>query len=81
MKNKKSQTANKLSTFIDIFAKIHNSEQINKMEMERKDTALKVIQPAENMDTECNERPPQSKSNKTIDNGELHKQTHKTISP
>ena len=36
------------------------------MEMERKDTVPKVIQPAENMDVEHNERPPESAANKEI---------------
>ena len=35
--------------------------------MGRKDAEAKVIQPAENMDTEHNERPPQSTANKAID--------------
>ena len=34
--------------------------------MKRKDTEPKVIQPAENMVTECNERPTQYKAKKTI---------------
>ena len=35
--------------------------------MERKDTGPKVIQPAENMNTQCNERPPQSTASKAMD--------------
>ena len=50
-KSNKEQTDDKLNELIDRFAKIHNNEQLNKIEMERKDTKPKVLQPAENMDT------------------------------
>ena len=46
------------------------------MEMKRKDTEPKVMQPAENRDTECNERPLHSKANKVVDKWELHNQMH-----
>ena len=42
-----------------------------KMEMECKDTEQKVIQPAENIDTKHNERPPQSTANNAMDKREL----------
>ena len=47
------------------------------MEMERKDTGPKVIDPAENMDAEHNERSPQSTANKAMDKRELHTQMKK----
>ena len=36
------------------YAKVNSNEQINKMEIERKDTELKVIQTTENIDAEHN---------------------------
>ena len=41
------------------------------METERNDTEPKVIQPAGNINAECNERPPQYTANKAIDKREL----------
>ena len=41
MKGNKYQTGKKLNELRDRVAKIHNSEQINKMEMDRKATELK----------------------------------------
>ena len=72
MKGNKQQTENKLNKLTDKIAKIHNSEQISKMEMERTDAEPKVIQQAGNMNTEQNERPPQSNTNKTVDKRELN---------
>ena len=40
---------------------------MNKMETERKRCRAKGDKPAKNMDTEHNERPPQSKASKTVD--------------
>ena len=47
------------------FTKIHNNEQLNEMERERK-TEPKVTQPTENMNTVSNERPAQSTANKVL---------------
>ena len=44
-KGNKEQSDDKPSTLIDGLAKIHNGEQVNKMEMEKKGTELKLIQP------------------------------------
>ena len=63
-KGNKQQSDDKLNKLTDRLAKIHDSEQLNKMEMERKATEPKVIQPAENLDTVYNERPTQSTANK-----------------
>ena len=63
-KGNKQKADNKLNELTDRYAKIHNDQQLNKMEMERKMTEPKVIQPTENMDTECHERPTQSTANK-----------------
>ena len=54
MKENKKQTNGKLNELIDIFAKIDDHEQISKLEMERKYTETKVIQPADNIDAEHN---------------------------
>ena len=54
--------------------KIHNNEQINKIEIESKDTEPRVIQPVENIKTKHNERPLLSKTIKSIYKEELHKQ-------
>ena len=62
---------------LDKFAKICNDEQINKMEMKRKDTESKVIEQAENMDAEHNERQLESTANKAIDKREICKQMQK----
>ena len=67
MKGNKQQADNKLNECIDECDKIHNWNNQAKMEIERKDTKLKVIKPTENMDTECKDRPPQSKAYKTMD--------------
>ena len=61
---------NKLNDLTGKYAKIHNYEQISKMETETEKDP-KIIQPAENMDTKDNERPPESTGKK--DNG--HKRT------
>ena len=45
--------------------------------MERKDTEPKVIQTTENLDTEHNQRQPQSTASKAMHKGEAHKQMHK----
>ena len=74
MKDNKQQTVNRLNELKD---KYTNNEKVNKMEMERKDTELKVILPAENMETEHNKRPPQSTARKAMDRREHHKQIHK----
>ena len=76
MKVNKQQTDNKVNELTDKFTKIHNNEQINKMEMERKYTEPNVKQPAENIDTECNEKP-QSMTNKTMHERELYKEMQK----
>ena len=47
-KGNKQQTHDKLSDYIDRFAKIHNDEQLHQMKMERKEMEVKVIQPTEN---------------------------------
>ena len=57
--------------------KKHKDEQINHMEMERKDTEPNVIQPAEDIGKEQNERLSQSITNKTVDKRELCKQIQK----
>ena len=77
VKGNKQQTDIKLNKPRDILVKAHNDVQINKMEMKRKDTEPKVIQPGENMDAECNEVPQQFTSNKAIDKRDLCKQTQK----
>ena len=64
MKSNKEQTDNKLNDHREKFNKIHNNEQINKMD--RKDTEPKLIQPVENMNREHFERPPQSTANKSM---------------
>ena len=65
----------KVSNHIDRFAKIHNDEQANKMEMERKGTEPKVIQPKENMEKVCSERPTQFSANEALNKKEFHRQT------
>ena len=50
---------------------MHNDEQINKIEMDRKD--LGMIHPAVYIKAECNKRPPQSTANKAIDKRGLFK--------
>ena len=72
MKGNKEQTDDKLNELIDILVKIHNDEQVNKMEIERKNTEPKVIQLAKNMNTEHNERHQQSTANKVIGQRKLH---------
>ena len=72
MKGNKQQT-NELNELIDKFEKIHKYEHINKMHTEGRDTGTKVLQLTENMDTECNERPPQSIANKAMDKKEVNK--------
>ena len=47
--------------------------------MKRKDNEPKVIQPAENMGAESNERLPQSTANKAVDKRELCKQMQKQV--
>ena len=47
------------------------------METEREDREQKAIQTAENMDTVCNEWPPQSTADKTKEKGELNHQVQK----
>ena len=67
MKGHNLQTGNNLNDVIDKFAKTHNNEQINKMEMKRKDPEPKVIKAVEDMDTEHNESLPQSIANNAMD--------------
>ena len=43
------------------------------MEMEKKDTKQKVMQPVENIDIECNKRPSHPTANKATDKREVHK--------
>ena len=74
LKGNKKQTNNRQNKLIDKFAKIHNNEIVDKMELERKDTEPKMIQPAENVDTEHVERPPQPTANQAMDKKELNKQ-------
>ena len=47
------------------------------METEGKVTDPKVIQPAEDMETEYNKRPPQSTANKVMDKREFYKPMQK----
>ena len=66
LKDNEQQTDNKLNELTDKLTKTCNDEQTNKMEKERKDTEPKMIQSAENMGMEHNERPPQFTANKAI---------------
>ena len=43
--------------------------------MERKEVELKVIEPVEDMDTEHNERSPQSTTNEVLHKKQLYRQT------
>ena len=54
MKGNKQQIDNKPNKLKDKFAKMHSSEQINKIVKERKDTEPKLIEVAENIDKEHN---------------------------
>ena len=54
---------------------MHNDEQLNKMQMERKDREAKMIEPRENVDTVYNERTTQSTTNIPLDKKELFIQT------
>ena len=67
MKGNKYQTDDKLSDLTDVFPKIHNDEQLVKHNLNGEErNIVKVIQPKENMDTECNERPLQSTATKAL---------------
>ena len=50
-----------------------SNEQLNKMEMVKKDLEPKVIKPTENMETVCIERPTQSMANKAFCKKETHR--------
>ena len=53
---------------------MYNNEEKNKKDRHRKVTEIKVILPAENMDTKHNEHnEPQSTANKTIDKRKIHR--------
>ena len=75
MKGNKQQTDDRISQFRGRFAKIHNDKQLNKTEMERKETEPKVIQLTESIGTECNETLPHSTRNKALSKKELQGQT------
>ena len=74
VKVNKCQMDDKPNESIFQFAKMHNSECLNKMEMERKETEPIITQAARFGNAENNETS-QPKSNKTRENQELHKQT------
>ena len=74
-KDNKQQLDGKLSELKDRFAKLHNDEQLNIMELDRKDKEPKVIQPTEKIDTVHDKRPTQSMANKALHEKEFHSQT------